>query len=251
MYTVILVDDEKHCIIDLEKSIPWETFGYKVVATYTVPEDAEAGIMAFKPDLVFVDIKMPRIGGLQLIEDTKKMGYEGDFIIVSGYDDFDYVKGALKKGIFDYCLKPIDDHEIINALIELGKQLKNKRSADATADTQKIQEKSVAATMMNQIIDYVNLNIHRKLSVGDVCDQFNISSTYCTKLFNKYLNKSFTKYLTECRMDCAKKLLVETGFNIQEIASRVGIEDYYYFSKKFKEYTKMTPTECRQGRETQ
>lgn len=248
MYSVIIVDDEKHCIIDLEKSIPWETYGFAIAETYRVPEEAEAGIISSQPDVVFTDIRMPRLNGLKLIENIREMGYAGEVVIVSGYDDFAYAKNAIQQGVFEYCLKPIDEEEVTEVLLKL-KMKWQRNSKGKGGDKSKASDldlpKTAGGSLLVKILDYLAMNIHRKISTSDICEQFNISRTYCTSLFQKHLGKSLTSYFTEKRMECAGKMLKETGYSVQEIASKVGMDDYYYFSKKFKGHTGMSPTEYR------
>ena len=74
-------------------------------------------IGALRPDIVLADINMPVMTGLQVIEEAKKAGFGGKFIIISGYKDFSYVQQALRIGVEDYLLKPIDDEKLC-ALIE-------------------------------------------------------------------------------------------------------------------------------------
>lgn len=244
MYSVIIVDDEKHCIIDLQKTVTWEIYGYRVVETFSVPEEAEAAILGFQPDIVFVDIRMPRIDGLTLIQNLRKMKYEGEFVIVSGYDDFKYTKEAIQAGVFDYCLKPIDEEEVIEILRRISKKLKMKKD-DTEDESVEALEATASSKLFTKIVEYLYMNIHKKISVQDICSEFSISKTYCNKLFRKYKDISFNTFMNEMRIEIACKLLKETDFSVQKVAEKVGIMDYYYFSKKFKSVMGLTPTQYR------
>lgn len=108
MYKVILVDDEKWSLEGLMNVFPWEEMGFDVIAQLTNSQDALEIIRDQTPDVVFTDIRMPNISGLDLISFTREMGKTSEFIIISGYDDFNYAQQALQLGAFDYRLKPID-----------------------------------------------------------------------------------------------------------------------------------------------
>ncbi|MFV0504675.1 MAG: response regulator [Lachnospirales bacterium] len=232
MKKVIIVDDEKHCIIDLQKSISWETFGYEVKETFQIAEEAEKAIICSSPDIVFTDVKMPKLNGLELIKRLRQGGYKNDIVVVSGYDEFDYAKKAMAYNVADYCLKPIREKEINSVLIKLNKKDKNLE---------------VIKLLPNEILDYLNSNVHKKVTLEDICNKFNISTATCTKLFKDNFGKTFKQLVQEIQMERAMQLLLETDFSIQKIASIVGEEDYFYFTKKFKNVTGVTPTKYRKN----
>ncbi|HEX3045145.1 MAG TPA: response regulator transcription factor [Bacillota bacterium] len=117
MYKVLLVDDEPYVIEGLKEMIDWEKRGYQICGEASNGEDAFQMIQDFDPDLVITDIRMPAMDGLQLIQQTREGGNSKvQFIILSGYDDFSYIQYAMKFGITDYLLKPIDDEEIRTTL---------------------------------------------------------------------------------------------------------------------------------------
>ncbi|MCL6589357.1 MAG: response regulator transcription factor [Firmicutes bacterium] len=113
MDKVLLVDDEPYVIEGLKTMIDWGKYGYLICGEASNGEDALQMIRALAPDLVVTDIRMPVLDGLQLIRQTREEGNSKvQFIILSGYDDFSYIQYAMKYGINDYLLKPVDDQEI-------------------------------------------------------------------------------------------------------------------------------------------
>ncbi|WP_309118190.1 response regulator [Paenibacillus sp.] len=116
MVRVLVVDDEKEIRKGLVTQLPWAEWGVDEVL------DADDGDTALElakrcvPDLIVTDIRMPRMSGLQLIEDLVRSGYDGSLIVISGYDDFHYAKDAFKMGVSDYLLKPISKDELSKAV---------------------------------------------------------------------------------------------------------------------------------------
>lgn len=126
----ILVDDEVFTRKGLLKLIDWEACGFQIVDEADNGEDALELIERLQPDVVITDIRMPVLDGLELIRHvvTKDI-VKPYFIIVSGYDDFNYAQQAVRYGVHDFILKPIDETEFSHALVRLSERLKSDREA--------------------------------------------------------------------------------------------------------------------------
>lgn len=117
MYKLLIVDDESLIRKGLRNLIEWEIYGIEIIG------EAEDGMKAYltiksqMPDLVLVDISMPNMTGLELIELCSHLKSCPKFIILSGYNNFQYVQKAIQLGAVDYLLKPVNQEELINTLI--------------------------------------------------------------------------------------------------------------------------------------
>ena len=143
MLTVFLVDDEFTILEGLKRLFDWEKAGFQVIGESRDGDDAYEAIHKLKPDIVLTDIRMPGLCGIDLIKTFKEEGLESKFIIISGYDDFSYCLEALRLGVSDYILKPIDFaalgaklNKVAGSILEarLGKETSSalqKASADA------------------------------------------------------------------------------------------------------------------------
>ncbi|QAY67586.1 response regulator [Paenibacillus protaetiae] len=124
MYKVILVEDEIYARQGLRDLINWERLGYEVAEEAGDGEEALRIIADTKPDLVITDIRMPVLDGLELIRTVRDSGnHETKFIIISGYGDFKYAQQAIKFGVKDFILKPIDEDELMDSLTRLAVQI--------------------------------------------------------------------------------------------------------------------------------
>src|SRR4051812_13705756 len=110
MYKVLLVDDEVFVRKGLLNLIDWESFRFKICGEAENGQEALDKIDHILPDVIITDIRMPKLDGLGLIHAVMtKRDYKPFFIIISGFHDFKYAQQALRYGVHDYILKPIDD----------------------------------------------------------------------------------------------------------------------------------------------
>lgn len=128
MYNVLIVDDELLVINSLRNRISWNDLGFEVIG------DARNGIAAYekilqlRPDIVFTDIRMAGMNGLELIQKVNELSLNLQFIVISGYAEFAYAQNALKFGALDYCLKPFDENEI-KGILKKAKAVLDKSKA--------------------------------------------------------------------------------------------------------------------------
>lgn len=119
MYKVIIADDEPKVAQLVKNLIQWEDLGLEHVATAQDGIAALELIKEHRPDIVITDIRMPGYDGIQLIKYAKEIDPGIDFIIISGYQHFDYAHNAIKYGVKDYLLKPLNKNEINGALSKM------------------------------------------------------------------------------------------------------------------------------------
>ncbi|OMF19792.1 DNA-binding response regulator [Paenibacillus sp. FSL H8-0548] len=137
LHSAILVDDEVYTRKGLMKLIDWEACGFQIVGEADNGEDALELIKRVQPALVITDIRMPVIDGLELIRQiTMENIVSPTFIIMSGYNDFNYAQQAMRFGVHDFVVKPIDDIEFSQILTKLNEKLKLKQDEQEKKDQQ-------------------------------------------------------------------------------------------------------------------
>lgn len=122
MVKVFLVEDEAIIRRGIRDHIDWNANGFEFVGEAGDGEYAYPLIMKTKPDILVTDIKMPFMDGLQLSRLVKKALPATKIIILSGYNEFEYAKEAIKIGINDYLLKPVTSAGLIEALPQGGRR---------------------------------------------------------------------------------------------------------------------------------
>ncbi len=116
MYKVFIVDDEEFIIKSLIKGTDWNSIGFEVVGSANDGLVAYEEICRIKPHIVFTDIRMPGLSGLELIKNVQAVHKDILFVVISGYAEFAYARKAIDYGAIGYCLKPFDDEEIYKIL---------------------------------------------------------------------------------------------------------------------------------------
>ena len=236
MYRVFLIDDEPYTIEDMRASFPFSKFSFSVTDTFTNAEEALAPILSNPPDLIITDIRMQAYTGLDLAAICRKNDVQSLIVLLSGYQDFQYVQDAFRQNIFFYMLKPIDDrqaYEVVKRayhyLQEHPIERKRKHSDDA----------------FGRALEYIEKNYTSSLSVESVADMLFINRNYLSDMFGKRLGITFTQYRHSLRIQEAKRLLAETDDSITEIAYAVGYNSESYFWSIFKRVTGTTPQQYR------
>jgi two-component system response regulator YesN len=119
MVKLLICDDEiKICRLILNL-IDWESLGVRVVGTANDGISALRIAEAEQPDIIITDIRMPGMDGLEMIRNIRESGLATDFIIISGYRQFDYAQKAIRYGVEDYIVKPISEKELRSMVLRI------------------------------------------------------------------------------------------------------------------------------------
>jgi len=154
---IFVVDDEPLIREGIRKILDWSSLGAQIIG------DAENGLAALslaaglKPDIVLTDIRMPEMDGLVLIERLKKNIPECIFIILSGYDDFDYARQAITLGVSNYVLKPLQRSEfsqVMKDCIQKCRKLQLRLMEEQSIKDK--LERAIPALQENYILNVLN-----------------------------------------------------------------------------------------------
>lgn len=130
MYTLLIVDDEKLPRECLAREIPWDRYGITMTGTAKNGEEALEKTRVLQPDIILTDIRMPHMDGLALMHAVRNEQPQTEFIVISGFEEFQYVKEALNEGACGYLLKPIDPPELETVILKLVERLDDKSRYD-------------------------------------------------------------------------------------------------------------------------
>lgn len=234
---VLLVDDEIMIREGFKHLFDWEAHDCQVVGEAADGMEAMNQIDALQPDIVIMDINIPIMNGLKVIQCSRMKHPEIAFVIVSGYDDFSYCREALRLKITDYILKPVNYEEfgacIDNLKIALFRQQIPQEETQG-------EERPIMA-----ITRYLQEHLSEDISLSVLADEFHLSAQYISQLFKSEIGVNFLAYLTNIRMERAKKLLLSTALPIGEISEQLGFGDYRVFTKVFKKSEGVTPSQYR------
>ena len=132
MYKILIIDDEILIRELIKKSIDFNALGFEIVGEAKDGRQAMEMIEALHPNLLLLDINIPIINGITLAQSVNKEYPEIQIIILTGYSQFDYAKGAIEAGVLDYLLKPLNNSEFIKALSKAKDVLSNQNQIKKT-----------------------------------------------------------------------------------------------------------------------
>lgn len=199
--------------------------------------EALAAIETLQPDIVIMDINIPIMNGLKVIQTSRVRYPNMAFIIVSGYDDFSYCREALRMQITDYILKPVNYDEFGSCIDRLKIALYQKKEVKNVENQEE--------RMITGIIRYLQEHLAEEISLNILAEEFHLSSQYISQLFKNEIGVNFLAYFTNIRMENAKKLLISTSLSIGEISNQCGYGDYRVFTKAFKKVEGSIPSQYR------
>lgn len=168
MWNVLIADDEPKIRQGLRETM--EGFGLPVSVCAEARNSADAleKIKEFHPDIILLDICMPKLSGIQLLEEIRKTEQECQVIIISGFNEFGYAKQAIRLGVSEYLLKPIVEEELKNAVLAVIKELEKTRKSKKFMDLVK-QQLAQNQTYLQDV--FLNDWIEGKLSPNEWKEQ--------------------------------------------------------------------------------
>lgn len=126
MFKVYIADDEEVVRKGLKKIIDWSSIGFEVCGEAGDGQTAYNDISFLQPDLLLLDIRMPKLHGLDLAKKLRDEGFLGRIIILSGYSEFKYAQDAIKCDVDYYLTKPLDETELLNAVVNIRSHIQKK-----------------------------------------------------------------------------------------------------------------------------
>ena len=177
MLKVLIVDDEKHICDLIFHLIDWNSLDLEVVGMAYNGVDAHEKLLEYRPEIVITDIRMPGFDGISLIEKTKKENIETEFIIISGYKEFEYARKGIEYGVSSYLLKPIQQSELNAALekakinynekIEIESSFSEKSKSMIDMTISEIEEKKKIAFTGIPVVFTMQITSHKLMSSAE------------------------------------------------------------------------------------
>lgn len=260
MYKVMIIDDEKSIRNLLKITVNWEALGLEIVGEAASGIEAINTIDEYRPDVVFVDIRMPFMDGIEFSKLAIKRYPRLKIIVLTAFDEFEYARTCIGIGVMEYLLKPIVREDIarvcekvvaqLNALVPLQESdalqdaaflhgaasLQGTVTLQGTASLQEVRNLE-AGNDIKKIKEYINKHYNdSELNLTAIAQEFGFNSSYLSRRFKADVGISLIDYLTKCRMEKAMEY-AKRNVLMYITAKEVGIPDPNYFGKCFKKYT--------------
>lgn len=256
MYKVLVVEDEKLIRKGLIYMLDWVTLGCVVAAEAANGREGLEKIQEIRPDIVITDIRMPLMDGIEMIRAGLAF-CDFESILLTGYGEFEYAQTALRLGVGEYLLKPVEKELITQVLKKLCVRIQKKELYERiesrlegsdtpfeALDLSQLENSLKSASRhVAQMLRYVIGHYPQKLSLKELAAEMQISSTYLNQKFKEETTYTFNDFLNRYRIQRAACLLREGKLKVYEIAQQVGFSDYKYFIMVFRKYAGCTPTE--------
>lgn len=233
---IVLVDDEPKIRQGMARLIS-KREGWNVDKTFDNAKEAVEYLEESQIDVLITDIRMPGQSGLEMIEAIRMTHPDLAIIILSGYTEFTYAQKAISLGVIRYLTKPTNPKELIEILEYVEKQIDYQEI--------KIVELENSNILVEKAMEYVAKNYNKKISLKVIAEEMFISPNYLCRLFKQETGINLVEYITQYRIEQAKKYLKNIELRVAEVAEMVGYHDTKYFSSSFKKITGMTPVEYR------
>ncbi len=223
--------------------------------------------------VALLDITMPGMNGLDAAEVIRGKDKNCSIIFLTAYDEFEYAQRAIRVQALDYLLKPGTREELIAVLEEA---IRLSRQSGTAALAGEGQERNSASgemltagkpederekqpghgweerpdslkirAMKKQIYEFLEERYMEDLSLQDAASRLNYSEPYFCKFFKQQFDVNFITYLTQLRVEKAKRLLADVAVNVRDVGQQVGFHDSSYFAKVFRRITGVSPSEYR------
>lgn len=244
MFKALIIDDEKSSRLLISKLGRWNEFGIEPPFTATNGADGLAMLKDLHPDIVFVDMQMPIMDGNEFLRLASVSYPSKKYIVISGHDEFSYVKTALQTRAIDYLLKPISGKEL-NDVIALAVSELNSGTVKQNKDVKQTETYNTAE-IPEIIKKYLDENYTTEINLNSISDKYYFTKEYLSKLFKKSYGIGIYEYVLSLRMRRAKELLLRDDIQIQQISDLLGYSNSNYFSKAFKNFYSISPSDFRE-----
>lgn len=155
MLKLLVADDERILREAVCYLIDWKSIGIELAASCKNGREAYEEACRTKPDIILTDIKMPGLSGLDLVEKLSEPGRVLEFILLTGYADFEYAHRALSHRVHHYLLKPCNEQQIIEAVQQAAQSIYTRRQLQQMEPTCAGVARPEYSETVQKVVDYL------------------------------------------------------------------------------------------------
>lgn len=275
-YAMLIADDEPAARTYALSQIDWKRLAITSLYEADNGRDALKIILEKRPDIMILDIRMPEMDGVELLEELCQRKIEISVIGLSGYSDFDAARKMLSSGkVVEYLLKPVSADALFEAVtkcqekllqmeqLRLGQEQARALFAEDEGDLEnlimevppdtkvlpdveemppKISGRRSAIVQMAK--EYIEVHYSRRLSLEEIAAHVYINPSYLSRLFAEE-GMGVQKYIQKVRIEKAKVLLRDPRYKVYEVGDMVGYTNFHHFLKIFRKWENITPSQYR------
>jgi two-component system response regulator YesN len=227
---LLIVDDEPYSLEGLHDLFPWAEWGVRVAALAGNGSEALEYIRTNPVDLVLSDIRMPGMDGLSLARILRDEYPRIRVILLSAFADFEYARKALRYGVKEYLVKPVQYQSLMDLFVP---------AIPAPPRALRSPYQGYYPEIIKSVQQFIEAD-PGTVSLESAAWETGFSPGYLSRIFHEYARVTFSGYLNTCRMRKAGEF-IRSGLSINNAASRVGYDNLRNFSRAFKKYYGVTP----------
>ncbi|MDR1174673.1 MAG: response regulator [Treponema sp.] len=228
---LIIVDDEPYSLEGLHDLFPWIDWGVRIVALARDGSEALEYIRINPVDVVLSDIRMPGMDGLSLARIVRGEFPRIRVILLSAFADFEYAREALRYGVKEYLVKPVQYQSLADLFVPVAPAPPSRTACSPY--------QGYYPEIIKSVQQFIEANPDT-VSLESAAWETGFSPGYLSRIFHEYAHVTFSEYLNACRMRKAGEL-IQSGLSIDNAASRVGYGNLQNFSRAFRKYYGVTP----------
>jgi len=248
MYNAMIVEDDVMYRYALRASVEWEKEGFRLCGEAINGKHALSCLHECRPDLIITDINMPEMNGLDLIAALRQLNPDLYIVVLSSYDDFPFVRQALKSGAKDYFLKhETEPSEIARILREYRQSREKRETGQAAPSLPGLETEGYKQPEIQQIIAYIREHYREQITLQQLADHLYLSPNYLCNLFKQGTGLTIFEYIKRYRIEVVKHLLETTPLRVYEIAEQTGFNNSSYLCRVFKESTGISINDYKRG----
>ena len=242
---LLIVDDQQSVHLYMEKALNLFELGFGRILHAENGSEAYRLILSARPEIMVLDIQMPVLDGFGLLKKLSETKTPMPrTLLLSAYGEFEYARQALKFGVADYILKPINPKELSDKLAALRDAVLRDNPALIYAEPASDSDEEVVKAIQH----YIDEHYAEDLSQEAVAQKFFINKFQVSRLFKQQTGVNYQDYVTGARLKAAAELLSGADLKLYEIAERTGFGEASYLSNVFKKFYGVSPREYRIGR---
>ncbi|MBB6637392.1 response regulator [Cohnella thailandensis] len=247
MIKLLLVEDEETIRAGIRSVITGLADGFEIAEEAGNGKEALGYLQSNVPDAILTDIRMREMDGLTLIAKVRERYPDMPLVIISGYGDFEYAQQALRYGVTDYLLKPIDRASMLKALERIRSLVdKGRGKSHRTESEEKELPPGDGRKLIRKLKAHIDGHPDGDLRLQTLAELVHLSPVYLSKLFKQETSDNLSDYIMAARLARAKHLLASTELKIYDVARLSGYQSPKHFMLVFKKATGVSPGSYRE-----